>query len=222
MNGEEPTLYIKASISNEVYQKEVYLCDVIDMECIDTTIIHELEKIMILKFSENEPYKVVISILNVIHIIHTKFPNLTIECMGAEDIIVKYNLEKKQNKLLSYIKVTVVSIIIFIGAAYSIIAFSNDVDTDEILAEVYFQATGEESNGYTIIEISYCIGLVLGILVFFNHYGRRDKESDPNPMLIDMRKYEENVEMTLIQSYSRRNKEVKNDCSDHSSNHRSG
>ncbi len=221
MKEDEPILYIKASESSEVNIRQVYLQDIAEIECAQDSIMCDLKELKVLDFDENGPYKVVISILKIIQLINEKYPNMTIECLGAEDLIVKYVLESKQNKLLDCIRVCVVSAIVLIGSAYSIIAFTKDVDTNEILGEIYFQATGEQLNGYTIMEVSYSIGLVLGILVFFNYYKTKKKDADPNPMLVDMRKYEEDVDATLIQGYSRKDKEIDNDGEGSGSNHRS-
>ena len=54
-----------------------------------------------------------------------------------------------------------------------------------------------------VIEITYSIGIGLGVLFFFNHFGHMKITDDPTPMQIQMRLYEENVNKTLIEDIDR-------------------
>ena len=66
---------------------------------------------------------------------------------------------------------------------------------------------GEESSGFTVLEISYSIGISVGILVFFNHFGKKRFSVDPTPMEVEMRLYENDIESTLVDIYSRKGEE---------------
>ena len=70
--------------------------------------------------------------------------------------------------------------------------------------QIYQQVTGNVSNGFTILEISYSIGLAAGVLFFFNHFGRKKFSADPTPMQVQMRQYEDNVNTTLLEENSRK------------------
>ncbi len=63
---------------------------------------------------------------------------------------------------------------------------------------------GQESDGFTIIELSYSVGLAFGILVFFNHFAKWKVTTDPTPLEVEMRLYEDNVSKTIIQNDGRR------------------
>ena len=58
------------------------------------------------------------------------------------------------------------------------------------------------------MEVTYSIGIVIGILVFFNHFGRKRFSVDPTPMEVEMRLYENDIQTTLVENYSRKGKEV--------------
>ena len=105
-------------------------------------------------------------------------------------------------------EVVVVAGITFIGAAFSIMAFNNDVSVTKMFSRIYLLLTGEESNGFTLLELTYCIGLIVGILIFFNHFGRKKFTADPTPMEVEMRLYENDIQETLIEAYARKEKEV--------------
>ena len=65
------------------------------------------------------------------------------------------------------LKAAIVVLISFFGAAFFTMAFNNDVDTVKMLGQIYDLTTGKPSDGFTILEITYSIGLILGILIFF-------------------------------------------------------
>ena len=54
--------------------------------------------------------------------------------------------------------------------------FNNDVDVGGLFAQIYTQVTGQTSGHFTVLEITYSIGIGLGVLFFFNHFGHRDGE----------------------------------------------
>ena len=67
---------------------------------------------------------------------------------------------------------------------------------------------GKESNGFTILEIMYSVGLVVGILIFFNHFGKKRFTVDPTPMEVQMRLYENDIQTTLVEDAARRKNEI--------------
>ena len=68
--------------------------------------------------------------------------------------------------------------------------------------------TGNESDGFTVLEISYSAGLAIGILVFFNHFFKWKVSADPTPLEVEMRTYEEDICKTLIEDAGRKEREI--------------
>ena len=83
--------------------------------------------------------------------------------------------------------------------------FNTDVDVGRLFQQIYFQVTGEISSGFTVLEISYSIGLAIGVLFFFNHFSRLNFSADPTPMQVQMRKYEDDVNTTILEDLNRKN-----------------
>ena len=77
------------------------------------------------------------------------------------------------------------------------------VDVGGLFSQIYTQVTGQTSGHFTVLEITYSIGIGLGVLFFFNHFGHMKITDDPTPMQIQMRLYEENVNKTLIKDIDR-------------------
>lgn len=213
------TIYIKGDQSVEVQKKEVTLADVISMECAMPHIASKLKTMRILKIENEKKQRYVISILKIIEKIHEEYPGLDVQNLGATDIIVTYEPAKKKNILLQGGKIAVVATITFFGAAFSIMAFNNDVDTPKLLSQIYEQIMGQSKEGYTVMELMYSIGVVIGILTFFNHFGKKRFSVDPTPMEVEMRLYENDIQTTVIETYSRKEQELDVSKTNTSGNH---
>ena len=72
-----------------------------------------------------------------------------------------------------------------------------------LFSQIYTLVTGNVSSGFTILEISYSVGIGLGVLFFFNHFGKRKLTDDPTPMQVQMRIYEDDVNKTIMEEMER-------------------
>lgn len=210
MAGSE-TVYIKADRNVEVTKPEVTLGDVLKIECSNPNMVPKLNTLKLLKFHHTDKKhqnRTAVSILRVIQCIHEQYPNIDVQNMGETDFIVTYEEQQTAGGAVHYMKAAVVVVISFIGAAFSIMAFNNDVDTTKMFSQIYELLTGNKSDGFTILELTYCIGLVIGILTFFNHFGKKKFSVDPTPMEVEMRLYENDIQSTLIETYSIKEKEL--------------
>lgn len=202
------TIYIKGEQNVEVTKREVTLGDILSIECADTEMIPKIKALKLLKIQSGEKHRYVVSILKIIECIHRQYPNVDIENMGKEDIIITCEDQKTPNKFVHWLKVISVTAITFVGAAFSIMAFNNDVETTKLFEQVYMLLMGKQSSGFTVLELTYCVGLIVGILIFFNHFGGKKFSVDPTPMEVEMRLYENDIQTTLIENYSRKEKEL--------------
>ena len=114
-----------------------------------------------------------------------------------------YEPEKK-SKIAGLVKTAGIVIVLFCGAAFSILTFNQDVDVNKVLDTLYELVTGSASVGTTWMEIGYAIGLPLGIFGFYNHFSKKKKLGDPTPLQVQMRQYEKNVNQTVLENDSRR------------------
>lgn len=211
MAGSSETVYIKADRDIEVTKPDVTLGDVLTLECANKAVVSRLKTIKLLKFrntDDKHQNRTAVSILKVIQCIHECYPNIEVQNMGESDFIVTYEEQQTAGGAVHYIKAVIVVIISFFGAAFSIMAFNNDVDTTKLFSQIYELLTGTQSDGFTILELTYCIGLIIGILTFFNHFGKKKFTVDPTPMEVEMRLYENDIQTTLIETYSRKEKEL--------------
>ncbi len=208
MEVTKTTLYIKGDQSVEVKNRDVTLGDLVTMECTQPNITNKLKTIKILKIPDSGKHRYVISILKIIEYIHKEYPSIRIQNLGATDLIVTYEEQKNNNRIWQACKVALITITSFIGAAFAIMTFNNDSGTPDLFTQIYELFTGKPKTGFTILELAYCIGLVVGILVFFNHFGKHKFSVDPTPIEVEMRLYENDIQTTLVSDYARKGQEI--------------
>ena len=202
------TLHLKIGRNTVVRDRQVRLSDIADMECTDEAALRQLKQKKIYTFREDSGSRknqlVVVSVLKIMEEIHKDYPELEISNEGETDFIIEYVPFPEKPEWVNITKTIVLCILIFFGAAFTIMAFNNDVGVGDVFAKFYHQVTGIESDGVTELEICYSIGLAFGILIFFNHVGRKKITHDPTPIQIEMRKYESDLDTAFIENAGRK------------------
>ena len=204
----QETIYIKGEQNVEVQHPDVTLGDIVQFECSNPEVLPKLRTLKIMKFQEEKGHRCVISILKIMECIHKQYPAYDLQNVGDADIIVTYEKQKKENVVLHWLKVLSVVAITFAGAAFSIMTFNNDVNTTTLFGQIYELVMGSPTDGFTVLEFMYCVGLIVGILIFFNHFGGNKFDVDPTPLEVEMRLYENDIQTTLIENYSRKGQEL--------------
>jgi len=218
-------VYLKADQNVKVTSDKVYLKDVFKITCADSLLATKLKLVLIYDFTgkgvqscektakkaKQNPYnddRAVISILKVIEIIEKTGADVEIVSLGENDIILERIKEQKENKLQIVIKVIFVSLICFFGTAFTIMAFHNDINVIGLFEQIYGLLGVHYGGGAGALELGYSIGLGAGIIVFYNHLGKRRITKDPTPLEVEMRIYEDDVNQTLINNAEREQIEV--------------
>lgn len=208
MAANQETLYIKGDRDVEVTNPDVKLGDIVSMECSNKDIIPKVKALRLIKIPPQGEHRCVVSVLKIIACIHEQYPGIDVQNLGETDIIITYEEQKNKGKVFHIVKTAVVSALVFIGAAFSIMTFNNDVDVPDLFSQVYEFATGTKSDGFTVLEVSYSVGITLGILTFFNHIGKKRFTVDPTPLEVQMRTYENEIQTALIETASRKGEEL--------------
>ena len=208
------TLYLKIDRNILVQSYQVHLQDIAKMECTNTAILRQLKQKKIYTFQEQDTAKQkkhriqVFSILNIIQQIHEDYPQLEVQNMGETDFLVECKADVVEHKWLEIVKTVVLCIVIFFGSAFTIMSFNNDVSVGDVFSKLYYQVMGMKADGVTEIEVCYAIGMPIGIMVFYNHIGRKKVTHDPTPIQVEMRKYEEDVDTAFVENASREGKNM--------------
>ncbi len=203
------TLYIKIDRNTCVQKAKVLLSDIAKIECERQDILRKVKNIVVYNFDAKKKSghfhsAVSVSILKIIELIHEVSPGSLVVNEGETDFVIEYQKPKQQNEWLDKGKTVFLCIIVFFGSAFSINAFNNDVSIVKIFNQFYYQVMGTMPEGISELEVCYCIGLAIGITVFFNHIGSKKITKDPTPLQVEMRKYENDLDMTFIENASRK------------------
>lgn len=192
----QATAYIKASGNCRVYKKNITLGDVLKIECSNIGILRSIKQMDLYRF--NHEHAVVFSVLKVIERIHQDYPNLEVVNCGETDFIVEFQLETIKNPLVEKLKLFLISIIVFFGSAFTIMTFHIDIGIQKTFSRFYQQVMGIAKPAVTELEISYSIGVAVGIIVFFNHFSKKKITKDPTPIEVEMKKYNQDLIKTKV------------------------
>ena len=198
------TLYIQTDMNILIKHPHVYLQDIARLSCSNSKVLNRLRVLPVANLNPDTPERYTMSVMDLVDLIQKKEQDLDITPLGELSFILTYQPPGKPQMIFEILKVVFISLASFFGAAFSIMTFNTDADVGTLFKQIYQQVTGNVSNGFTILEISYSIGLAAGVLFFFNHFGRKKFSADPTPMQVQMRQYEDNVNTTLLEESSRK------------------
>lgn len=199
-------LYLKIEQCVQVEQTSVTIGDFARMECADRNVLNRLKNEYFMNVSENPDQRSVVSVLAVIQKIHEIYPELEIQNVGENDFIIGRK-PKEPPKLLTAVKVLAVCLISFFGSVFAMMTFNEDVSALDSFRKVYTWVMGTAPEGATVLELSYSIGTSVGIIVFFNHFGKKRLMKEPSPVEVEMSGYDKQVYTTVIQHAGRKGKE---------------
>lgn len=204
----DAVVYLKIDRNSVVRQPKVQLSDIAKLECSNKELLWKLKALEIYRFHPQKDKKkfhssTAMGILKVMELIHKEYPNILVINEGEADFIIEYEQPPKLGSWFDKGKTAVLCLIIFFGSAYSIMAFNNDVSIMGMFEKFCTQVMGDAQSGMMTLQLSYCFGLLIGIMVFFNHVGMKKITPDPTPLQIQMRKYENDIDTTFIENASR-------------------
>lgn len=204
----DTVLYLNAKQNAEVMEEHVCVKDIASVYCSDGSICAKAKSLKVYQFHEKERKRQVISVLKVIELIEKECVGVSVENIGEKATLIELVHPGRHKGAVQWIKLVFVACISFFGTAFTIMAFHNDISINKIFERVYELVMGYASDGYSILEISYSIGMAVGIIVFFNHVGGRRLTKDPTPIEVEMRVYETDVNKALIETADREGKTI--------------
>ena len=198
-------IYIKPVEKTQIVQKkEVFLKDVAEV-FVSGQRREEAEKLVVFQIPSDRKKTYLLSVIDLIGVLNQKYPNATINNVGEMDILMEYLPKaEEKTKLWTLIKVVFVSLILFVGAATTIMCFHTDVQLPLIFQNIYYIFFGENREMPAILSIPYSIGLGLGIIIFLNHFSKASLTADPTPIEIEMTTYEKETNASVIDFLGKR------------------
>jgi len=198
-------VYIKAERHTQIRSSKVKIGQVAQVYCSRSDICRYIEDIQLCRVNPNNKQKFSVSVMALIQAIDQNCPwPVVVENMGESEFLISVKADAPKKGTVG-IKVALVTLITFFGSIFAIMTYNEDVDVTGVFDKIYTVVEGEARDTPGILEAAYGVGVALGIIIFFNHFGRYKLTKDPTPMEIEMEKYEADIEDTFVKEQGRKN-----------------
>ena len=202
------TVYIKLRQLTKTNKTDVYLSDIADVYA-DKKQLARIKSIKLADFYKVKKGRTCVNIMQIITCISQIDDTLDVNSVGESDAVIEYR-KYSQPAWINIILTALVCILIFIGSAYAIMAYNNDVSTVEIFEKIYLMAGADNYSEYNVIEIAYAVGLFAGIAVFYDHFMGHKLSKAPTPIEVAMNQYVKDENQALIDSCNDMPRAVRN------------
>lgn len=202
------TVYVKLNQITELTHKDVILKDVAQVYSDDRNVMDKCNSLKVMKVRLDEKRRYIMNALDVTEKLTQMDSTLDVTHVGEMDFIIAYKPPAPPSYAWEWIKTVFVCSVCFFGAAFAIMTFNNDVSVTDVFNEIFRLVMGYESGGFTVLEAGYSVGLAVGIIGFFNHFASVKLNTDPTPLEVEMRLYEDNISKTLIAQDSRKESDI--------------
>lgn len=196
-------LYIQTEKNVEVHNHQVYLQDVAKLACSDQKVLNRNRMRRVLTLPENETGRYVVSAVDLVRAVAKEEESVDVTHIGEANFVLSYEKKQQERAWISWLKTGLVCLLSFFGAAFSIMTFNTDVDTAGLFDQISRQLAGGASQGAQVLKFFYSLGIGVGVIFFFNHFGHGKITQDPTPIEVQMRTYEEDVDKALIAEHDR-------------------
>lgn len=212
---EQKTVYLSLKEKTEVETDRVRVKDVADLYSANEQLLKKVGEVTLFSFTahsrkagQKKPERQIVTLMYIMERISKEGMHCRIFPIGMLDCIVEPKKQKSKSGISLALKLLFVSVICLFGGMFSIMSFHNDISVNHLFFNIYRAVTGMESTGFTVLEVSYSLGLFIGILIFYNHVGKRRISVDPTPIEVSMRNYEQQMDESLVQSWEREGKKI--------------
>ena len=180
------------------HRSTVHLKDVAEI-CVAGGNEKDIKDIVLLNIDFDKSSQYMISAIDIIKKVAEVFPDANIQCLGETETLIDYTSgPEKTGGAIEKLKTAFVCIVLFGGAMTAIMSFHSDAQMPAVFQNMYRIFFGIEATKPYIIYIPYSIGLAVGIIVFFNHFGLKKITEDPTPIEVEMTTYEKESDESVI------------------------
>lgn len=205
---ENRTLFFELNKKIKTQKEKICMKDVAKIYCSNKDILDRVKSMEVYRMEAGKEKRCVLGILRLVAMIQEAYPELQIQSIGENRIIIEQVFPKKTGGFLTAVKAGAVAAVCFFGTIFTIMAYHNDINILPMFERIK-TITGEDpKDRMTMLEISYSMGLSLGIILFYNHVGKRKLTEDPTPIAVEMRTYEDQVSQSLVELAEREGKVI--------------
>ena len=168
---EKILVYIRAEQQKTLHRRQVCINDIASVYCKYSRYEGQIKGMIVDKIRGK---KSVISVMKIIEQITEIYDDAQVISIGEPEVLI------------------------FFGSAFTIMAFNNDISISGVFEHFYKQIMGVDKPQVSVLEVFYCIGLAVGIILFFNHIGKRKLSDDVTPIQVEMDKHNKDTWNTII------------------------
>ncbi len=137
----------------------------------------------------------VMDLMQIIPQIKKVIPNVFIESIGLQHVIIEIVQNPKKPSIPLFL---LVWLLLFFGSALTIMNFHADVNMMEVQIRVVEMITGNRDEHPYLFQTSYSIGIGFGMVVFFNHLFKKKWNEEPTPLEVEMFLYQDNIDQFVV------------------------
>ena len=119
------------------------------------------------------------------------YPDESVTLLGA-DICYVHRIRAPHRDPWRWLRTSAAFAILLLGSALGLAWFHSDVDMPDAQLAVYETLTGQQPSNSRVITVPYCIGVALGVAVFYALPSRKAT----TPLEVKLTAYQEDMEMT--------------------------
>ena len=175
-------LYMQTDKNRKITDPHVRLGDISDLTSNNPEVLQRCKVLQVLTLESGKYGRYAVSVMKLIELIQKKEKQVEVVHVGEPQFILT---------------------VTFFGTMFSIMTFNTDVDIPKLFERISSQFTSDP-RGLAILEVTYSVGIGIGVVFFFNHFGKWKITEDPTPMEVEMRAYEEQVDQTILEMESRK------------------
>ena len=131
----------------------------------------------------------VLSLTDLVRAVAAAAPEADIRVLGAHDVVVRGRLTRSR---WAWPLAAGAWLLLFVGAAVTILNFHADVNMAAVHREIYRLLTGRTAEHPLLLEIPYACGVAAGVLLFF-----RPRGGEPGPLELEAARYERDLHAYL-------------------------
>ncbi len=200
-------LYLQLSRHNDVQAGPIQLSDIAKVYGSEETEVKTLGETRVKIIPEGAYGRYSLSAGEIAGLLLEQWPEYTFVFLGDPDIVLEYRKPQRAEGIRDWLWTAFVSVVIFVGSAFTIMTFIREANIDGLFSSIYVHLGMHGAVDTHGIEIAFAIGIGLGMLLYFNHFGKFRLQQEPTPMEMEMHQYMEDAEETVLEAGDTREEE---------------
>ena len=139
-------VYLKLPQEVQVVNRKIYLKDVAEIYCEEDCLAKRIGDMILYTVKGDKNEKIVFSVMKIIRQVQKECPGIQIESIGESDFILEYKMPKADQKVMERCKLILVSLIVFLGSAFTIMTFNTDVSVGDVFDNLYRLILGHKKD----------------------------------------------------------------------------